>query len=290
MVPGLLPAVVAALLWGGYLYSLKRYFSGYSGAVIAVVVNGIATAWYLPGAYVYLGGFPTVPSLSAFGIAVVLVTVGFAALGFLTVTRALAAGDVTLVAPVAKIVPVFVLPLEVLLLPVALGPLQVAGIAVVTAAVYLANYEGGRLLDPLRNLTESRAVQLALFSAACYGVSDVAKRVALQDVGVPAAYWVIVSLLGPAVFLAPLALRDWPDAGVRAALPKFVGIAVVVALARVATTLSFSVTSASVAATVINAQSVVAVVLGGVLLAEEGFRTRLAASALAVAGIALLAQ
>jgi len=290
MVPGLLPAVAAALLWGGYLYSLKRYFSGYSGAVIAVVVNTAATAWYLPGAYAYLGSLPTVPSLPPTGIAVVLVTVGFAALGFLTVTRALAAGDVTLVAPVAKIVPVFVLPLEVLLLPVALGPLQVVGIGVVTAAVYLANYEGGRLLDPLRNLTDSRAVQLALVSAACYGVSDVAKRVALQDVGISAAFWVIVSLLGPVLFLAPIAVRDWPETGLRADLPKFVGIAVVVALARVTTALSFSVTSASVAATVINAQSIVAVVLGGVLLAEEGFRTRLAASALAVGGIALLAQ
>lgn len=290
MVPGLFPALAAALLWGGYLYSLKRYFSGYSGAVIAVVVNTIATAWYLPGAYAYLGGFPAIPTFSAFGIAIVLVTVAFAALGFLLVTRALAAGDVTLVAPVAKIVPVFVLPLELLLLPVALGPLQVVGIGVVTAAVYLANYEGGRVLDPLRNLTRSHAVRLALLSAACYGVSDVAKRVALQDVGVPTAYWVIVSLIGPALLLAPIAARDWPDEGLRADLPLFVGIAVVVALARVATTLSFSVTSASVAATIINAQSIVAVVLGGVLLAEEGFRTRLAASALAVAGIALIAQ
>ncbi|WP_049934063.1 EamA family transporter, partial [Halarchaeum acidiphilum] len=281
MVPGLLPAVVAALLWGGYLYSLKRHFSGYSGAVVALVVNTLATAWYLPGAYAYLGGFPAFPSLSAVGLGTVVVTVALAAAGFLTVTYALAAGDVSLVAPVAKIVPVFVLPLEILLLGAAFGPLQVLGIAVVTAAVYVANYEGGHVLDPLRNLTRSRAVQLALLSAACYGVSDVAKRVVLQDVGLPGAYWVIVSLLGPALLLAPVAIRRWPREGVRDDLPKFVGIAVVVALARVATTLSFSVTSASVAATVINAQAVVAVVLGGVFLAEEGFRTRLAASALA---------
>ncbi|MFB6078962.1 MAG: EamA family transporter [Halarchaeum sp.] len=289
MVPGILTAVCAALVWGGYLFLLKHRFAGYSGAVVAVVVNSLACAWYLPPALAYLGGAPSVPAVGAWGVAVTAGTIALAAAGFVVLMVALSAGDVSLVAPISKVVPVFVLPLEVLFLDQSFGPLQVLGVGVVTAAVYLANYEDGGLVDPLRNLASSRAVQLALLSAACYGVSDVGKRVVLQSIGIPTAVWIPLALLGTAVLLAPVAYRTWPEGGIRADLPLFVGAAAAVAVARVLTAVTFSVTTASVAATVVNAQAVVAVVLGGVVLAEEGFRTRLAAAALAVGGIALIA-
>lgn len=290
MVSGIATAVLAAFVWGGYLYALKRYFSAYSGAVVAVVMNVCATLWYLPTAGLYLGGFPSLPPLDAMGVFVTLGTIALAAAGFLTFMHAIADGDVSLVAPVAKVVPVFVLPLEVLFLQEAFGPLQVLGVVFATAAIYLANYEGGPILEPFRNLASSRAVQLALLSAMCYAVSDVGKRLVLQDIDVPGSVWIPLSLLGAAVILAPIAYRDWPAGGVREDLPLFVAAAAIVVVGRVLTTVTFSVTSASVAATIINAQAVVAVVLGGYLLAEDGFRTRLAAAALAVTGIALIAS
>ncbi|WP_435100289.1 EamA family transporter [Halarchaeum sp. P4] len=290
MVSGIATAVVAAFVWGGYLYALKRHFSDYSGAVVAVVMNVCATAWYLPTAALYLGGFPAVPSLDPMSLLVTAGTIALAAAGFLTFMHAISDGDVSLVAPIAKVVPVFVLPIEVLLLEEVFGPLQVLGVVFATAAIYLANYEGGPLLGPFRNLASSRPVQLALLSAACYAVSDVGKRLVLQGIDFPGSIWIPVSLLGAAVVLAPIAYRDWPADGVRDDLPLFVAAAAVVVVGRVLTTFAFSVTSASVASTIINAQAVVAVVLGGILLAEDGFRMRLAAAVLAITGIALIAS
>ncbi|WP_188975558.1 EamA family transporter [Halocalculus aciditolerans] len=287
MAAGLFYALAAAFLWGAYLFGLKRYFDDYPGPVVIVLVDGLALCLYLPVSTA-IGGVPDVPAFGVEAAVLVVAAIALAALGFLTFLRALSGGDVSLVAPVSKTVPVFVLPLEVLFFDEFFGPLQVAGIVVVTAGVYLANYRGGGVLTPLENLVSSRAVQFALASAACYAVSDLAKRVVLQDAGVPVRVWVPLQLGGIALLVLPLALRHWPS-GVAADLPKFLVAAGVVALAQQTTAVTFAVTSASVASTVINLQAVVAVVLGGIVLGEEHLRTRLVAAALAVAGVGLIA-
>ncbi len=78
------------------------------------------------------------------------------AVGLLTLFRAIRVGEVSYVSPISKIVPVFVLPLEVGLLGQHLSPLQVGGVVVATAAVYVANWQGTALLAPLRRAQQSR--------------------------------------------------------------------------------------------------------------------------------------
>jgi drug/metabolite transporter (DMT)-like permease len=171
-----------------------------------------------------------------------------------------------------------------------LGALQVAGVGVATAAVYVANYRSGSLLDPLRAAARSRAAGLALLSAVVYAVSDVGKRVALGEMDLAPELWVPTLLGGVLVVLLPLAARAWPGGGaVRPYLPRLAGAGLLVALGEHVTSLAFAVVPASVASPVINTQAVVAVVLGGLLLGEEALGTRLAAAALAVSGVALIA-
>jgi len=55
------------------------------------------------------------------------------------------------------------------------------------------------------------------------------------------------------------------------------------------TTLAFSLVPASIASPIINAQAIVAVVLGGIVLGERYFRVRVAAAVLAVAGVTMIA-
>jgi len=297
MSAGLFYALSAALLWGGYLFGLKRYFAGYPDPVVIVLVDGFALCVYLPVSTVFGDGFPQTPGFDVATIALVAGAILFATLGFLTFLRALSSGEVSLVAPVSKTVPVFVLPLEVAFLGQAFGPLQVAGILVVTAGVYLANYHGGSVLAPLKNLASSQAAQFALVSAACYGIGDLAKRVVLQSAGVPIRLWVPLQFAGIALLVLPLAARAWARdtrndllTTVYGDLPKFLAAACVVVLAQQATAVTFAVTSASIASAVINLQAIVAVLLGGVLLGEEHRRTRLVAAALAVVGVVLIAE
>jgi drug/metabolite transporter (DMT)-like permease len=287
--PGIGYAVVAAFVWGTYIFALKRYFAAYPGTVLTVVVNAAAIAWYLPLAVprVREEGLPTAASFGVWEVGVVVGTVLTTAAAFLVFLYALDAGEVSYVAPINKIVPVFVLPIEVLFLSQRLTPLQVAGVVVATLAVYVANYRRGSLLDPLRKAASARPAQLALVSAMCYAVSDVGKRLALQELGIQPELWVPTLLFGVTVVVLPLALREW--ASVRGDLLKFALAGAGVALGEHVTSLAFQQVPASIASPIINTQAIVAVLLGGIVLRERAFATRLVAAGLAVCGVGLIA-
>jgi drug/metabolite transporter (DMT)-like permease len=283
---GIALALAGALVFGTYVFLVKYRFAHYPDSVYVVCVYAIATVLYAPVAVASDATVPTDPYALA-------VLVGVNALGgvaILAFFRALTLGDVSYVAPVSKVVPLFVLPIELALLPgTELGSLQIAGVLVVTVALYLANYQGD-LLTPLRRAVTLRPGQLALASAAAFGVVDVGKRHLMGDLGVDPAAFVLVLFPVVAVMFAPLAARQWPeDVAVRDDLAALAALAVFVAVGQHVVALAFVELAASVASPLVNAQAVVAVVLGGVVLNEPRFGARLAAAALAVGGVALIA-
>ncbi|QWC18943.1 EamA family transporter [Halorubrum sp. 2020YC2] len=289
---GLLFALAAAVVWGAYLFVLKRAFSGYPPAALTVAINAAAVGWFLAATGLTVGFDDAAAGLSGLvaprQFAVVALTALATAAAFVLFLRAIEDGAVSYVAPINKVVPMFVLPLEVGLLGQVLAPIQVAGVVVTTLAVYVANYEPGGFFAPLARAARSRPAQLALASAACYAVADVGKRVALQELAIPGTLWVPLLLVGVAVVLLPAAARTPIDAS-RRDVPKFLAAGALVALGEHLTTVAFAALPASVASPVINTQAIVAVVLGGVLLGERHFRLRLAAAVLAVVGVAMIA-
>jgi len=290
--PGIAVAVAAAVLWGVYLFALKRYVAGVPATVLTVLVNVCALAWYAPVAVTRLSA-DALPDPTTLGAPAVLALVGAVlgvGVGFVLFVNALALGEVSYVTPINKVVPVFVLPLELLLLGADLPALAFAGIAVVTAAVYVANYRGGDPLEPFRRALSARPAQLALLSAVAYAVGDVAKRAVLDRVGLSPEALVVLVLGGVLLVLLPLAVRDWrgPRSWETPA-PTFLALGLVVATAEHLTSVAFAALPASIASPVINTQAVVAVVLGGVFLGERRLGARLAAAALAVVGVGLLA-
>jgi drug/metabolite transporter (DMT)-like permease len=306
---GLPFAVGAAIVWGSYIFVLKRSFAGYPPAGLTVLINAAAIAWFLPvtvattdlGRLGVSGVAPrsdpigtlvglatAVASIDPVAVAVVAGTATATAAAFVVFLRAIDGGDVSYVTPINKVVPMFVLPLEVLLLGEVLAPIQVAGVVVATAAVYVANYEPGSLLAPLVSAVHSRPAQLALVSAACYALSDIGKRVALQELAIPGTLWVPMLLAGAGLVLLPAAIRN-PPAVTRADAPKFVAVGALVALGEHLTTVAFASLPASVASPVINTQAIVAVLLGGIVLGERYFRIRLLAALLAVGGVTMIA-
>ena len=289
METGLLYALAAAGIWGTYLFVLKRYFADVHGAVLTLFVNVAAIAWYLPYAATRSGGIPAFPPLDTVALVVFVATILLGGAGFLLSVRALTVGDVSYVAPIAKIVPVFVVPFEVLALHTDLEPTAIAGIAIATVAVYFANYEGGNLLEPLRRAVHARPAQLAVVSAMLYAASDVCRRFVLDGFTFPTRLWVPTFLGGVALAVLPLAIRRWPEEGVRPHLLKFVLAGSGVAVGEHVTTLAFSSAPASIVSTLVNAQAIVAVILGGLLLHESGLRRRLGAACLAVVGVGLIA-
>ena len=283
-------AVLAALVWGGYLFALKRYFD-LPSTVLFVSATGLGAVWYLPFAAATLpaGAASTLAAVTAESALVVAGVVVVTAVAVVLSLRALALGDVSYVAPINKIVPVFVLPIEIGLLGATIAPVQVVGVLVATSAVYVANYRSGPFFAPLRAAARNRAAQLALASAALYGVSDVGKRVVLGALDLPPQVWVPLLYAGMTVTVLPFALRAWPDDGVRDDLPKLAAMGGVAVFGEHVTSLAFAAVPASVASPIINTQAVVAVLLGGLVIGEGFLGRRLAASGLAVAGVALVA-
>ena len=288
MADGIAYAVVSALVWGGYLFALKRYFSAYPPSVVVVTANTAAVIWYLPVVLLAPADGPPVERVTLSVLALTAFVLLASAVAYVALLRALAAGDVSYVAPLGKLVPAFTLPLEVVLVNQRLTPLQVAGVGFATLAVYVANYEGTELLAPIRRAVSYRPAQLALGSAALYAGVDVGTRVLLQGAGFRPDVWVLVYTGGVAAALVPLAIRNWPT-GFTSELPKFVVVGAVVAVATHTMTQAFAVLPASVVSPIINTQAIVAVVLGGLLLDEDRFGLRLLAGGVAIVGISLIA-
>ncbi|MEF8822477.1 MAG: DMT family transporter [Halovenus sp.] len=288
MTNGLLLSVAAAVVLGSYLVGVKQYFSHYPPALFVSLTYVAAVVWYLPVAVLTVPADQLVPAVGTRGAAVLLGTAGFTALALFAFYRALSIGDVSYVAPISKIVPVFVLPLEVLLLGQRLSALQVGGVVVATVAVYVANYQQGSVLAPLGQLVRSRAALLALASAAAFGVVDVGKRVSMQALDITPEGFVLTMLVLVAALLSPSAVthRDAVDWQADRRLLALAGLVLVIGQHLVA--VAFETLPASVVSPVVNTQAVVAVFLGSLLLGESHVRIRMAAAGLAVFGVVLI--
>lgn len=288
MTSGFVLSIAAALVLGSYLVGVKRYFSHYPPTLLVALTYSVAVAWYLPAVALAVPMDQLVFSVGLRGWAVLVGTAGFTALALFAFYYSLAIGDVSYVAPISKIVPVFVLPLEVLLLGQRLSALQIWGVCVATVAVYVANYQNDSLLAPVRQLARSKAGLLALASAAAFGVVDVGKRISMQEIGVSPEGFVATMLVLVTLSLSPLAVRHrravdwWGDRYLLAVA----GLVLVIGEHLVA--VAFQTLPASVVSPVVNTQGVVAVFLGSVLLGEPHVRVRLTAAGLAVVGVVLI--
>jgi drug/metabolite transporter (DMT)-like permease len=288
---GLAYAAAGALLFGVYLVVYKRYFSGYPTTVYVFSLESLGLAWYLLIAAVTYGGGPAVPAATPPWAALLFVGVAVAAGGASVVSiRALQVGDVSYAAPLSKLVPLFVLPLELAVVGGALGGLQVAGVLVATGAIYVANYDpaAGSALAPFRAAVTDPAGRLALASAAMFACVDVGSRLLLQELALAPQAVAAGTFVGIVLVTAPFALRQG-RAAFAGLLPRLVPVAAAFAVGVHLVTLSFARLPASVASPIVNTQAVVAVLLGGLLLREEATGRRLAAAGLAVAGIGMLA-
>jgi len=285
---GLGYAIASALLFGGYLVLIKQRFTAYPAPVYLAGVNGSALLVYLPIALLTVAG-PFFPTFSMEGVALMVGVSVLTGIALLTMFRAIVEGEVSYVAPISKLAPLFVLPLEVVLLAEVLAPVQIAGVLVATVAIYVANYEPGELIEPLRRALTTRAPQLALVSAATFGFVDVGKRVMMQELSLPPQTYLPVMFAVTTAMVVPFARRRTIPDTLREDAWLFAVAGVIVAVGNHVILLAFQILPASIASPIINAQAIVAVVAGGLLLGEAHFRVRLLAAALAICGIVLIA-
>jgi drug/metabolite transporter (DMT)-like permease len=288
---GVVTALAAAVVFGVYLYLYKRFFDVLPATVYLVVNETAGLLWYLPiAALTWPAGTAVVPPTAGRSGLVLLGGVG-AVVGAANVVsiRALKLGDVSYVAPLNKLIPVFVLPIEVAVLAAGVGPLQIGGVVLAAGAIYAANYDGGAFAAPLRRAVSYRPAQLALLGAVLFAVGDVGTRAVLSTTSIPTQTVAMATFVAVMLAALPFAVSRvrWPR--LRAVLPGLVALAAVFAVGVHLVTVSFARAPASVVSPIVNTQAVVAVLLGSLLLGEGYLRRRLAAAVLAVAGVTLVA-
>ncbi|WP_323173592.1 DMT family transporter [Natrialba sp. PRR66] len=284
---GIAFAGLAALLYGTSLFAMKQWFAEYPSSTFLSITYTLSVVLYLP--VVLASDAPFLPAsnrMEALGsiFAVTMLT----ALAMVFLFRSIRLGEVSYVSPISKIIPVFVLPLEVGLLSQRLSALQVGGVGIATIAIYIANWQGTTLLAPIERASRSRPAQLALLSAATFAVVDVGKRLLMQELAVAPTTYVPLMFLGVAALMGPVAIRAYrPDDWWRD-LPYFVVTALIIASGNHVVLLAFQRLPASIVSPVVNGQAIVAVILGAIFLEESHLRARLAATALAIVGITMI--
>lgn len=287
MTDGLTVAIAAAALFGAYIVGIKRYFNDYPPTVFVAVSYAIGAVWYLPVVVVRIPGDKFWRVLTNHGPVLVAIS-AITALALVAFYASLVLGDVSYIAPLGKMVPVFVLPLEVIALRQPITGLQVLGIATVTIAIYAINYQGGSVLAPIRRLFKSRAAGLAIISAILFAIVDVGKRVSMQELAIPTEIFVFTTLILVAILLSPFISRNRGSIDIANDRRRLLVAGVVLSVGQHLVATAFETLPASIASPVINAQAVVAALLGGLLLREPNQYLRGAAACLAIIGITIL--
>jgi drug/metabolite transporter (DMT)-like permease len=289
---GVVYGLTAATMLGLSSFIYKTYLSQYSVPVYITVAYSWAFIWYLalttfirPGTN--SSSFEFAPlSVALLGFVVITMALG---VGFSI--RAVKLGELSYVAPLYNLVPLFVLPLEVVLFRQRFTLLELIGILCATAAVYAVNYESGSIVAPLTAVFARHPARLALAGAGFFALTDLAKRVTLQEVAVPPSVLVATIFFGMVVCMTPFAARRWlaSEISIRSNLLLFAITGALVSVGEYAVALAFGSLPASLASPLVSFQSVVAVVLGGLVLQETDFRRRIVASFLLVCSVALIA-
>jgi len=289
--PGVLPSLAAALIFGVYLFVYKHSFDDLPSTVYVATVETAGFCWYaVIAALTWPAGEPVVPSdFGATAAAVLVVVCAAIAAANLVSIRAFKLGDVSYVAPLNKLAPAFVFPVELVVLAASPAPIQVVGLGLAVVAIYVANYEGGNLLVPFRRAASYRPARLALAGAVLFALSDVGIRALLSRTDLTPQAVALATFAGVAIAAIPLAAQRVDRPQLRRALPGIVALASVFAVAVHLKTIAFDVASATIVSPIVNTQAIVAVLLGGVILREDGLARRLAAAVLAVGGVALIA-
>jgi drug/metabolite transporter (DMT)-like permease len=220
----------------------------------------------------------------------------------LLIARAVHHSDLSLVAPLKSLTPLFMLVTAPLLIGEHATPTGVAGVAVIVAGAYLLSEpDGAGLLAPYRALVRDSGAREMLVVALIFSVSAVVDKIGVLASG-PLAWAASLNLfvaagVGPLVVVRGrrAASRDAPESGDDGVLGgsaavrrDLAGAAFVTAIALAAQMAAIALTAAAYVIAVKRTSVLFAVLAGGVLFGERGTPRRAIAALIMVAGFALV--
>lgn len=212
------------------------------------------------------------------------------AVAALLIARAVHRSDLSLVAPLKSLTPLFMLGTAPLLIGEYATPVGVAGVVVIVAGAYLLSEpEDSGILAPYRALFQDAGAREMLVVAVIFSVSAVVDKVGVQASGpftwAAALNLFVAAAVGPVVLIRR-ATRGVPLlAGARR---DVAGAAAVTAVALAAQMAAITMTAAAYVIAVKRTSVLFAVLAGGVFFQERATRRRAVAAIIMIAGFALV--
>lgn len=269
----------------------KHAVRGVDPVLVAVGVTGVPGV--VLGAIVLAGG-PAMPG-PEFALALA-VSGGINAAATPMIMVALKRSDLSLVAPVTSLTPLFMLATGAVVLGEFPGPAGLVGVAVIVAGAYLLSVSEVRAgpLAPLRALLRDPGARAMLVVAFLYSISA-----AYDKVGTRASsplLWAAAIHAVTALALAPLAV--WrhrrreaavaSDATIRRAMPAILLAGVLTAIGAAAQMTALMLTLAAYVIAVKRTSTLFGVLLGRSVFREERTGERLLGAAVMLAGFLLV--
>ncbi|HUG41272.1 MAG TPA: EamA family transporter [Longimicrobiales bacterium] len=262
---------------------------------VAVALGVAAVPAVAIGAVVLARGLPALGP--AFWTALA-VSGGINALATPLLVLALQRSDLSLVAPVTSLTPLFMLATGAVVLGELPGPLGIAGVAVIVAGAYLLSVSEVRAgpLAPFRVLVRDPGARTMLVVAFLYSISA-----AYDKVGTGASdplFWAAAIHAVTAGFLLPVAFlrargtarrrRAVPSRGPRGAAPAILFAGIFTAIGAAAQMTALMMTLAAFVIAVKRTSTLFGVLLGHALFREENVRERLVGAAVMLAGFLMI--
>jgi len=255
-----------------------------------VAYSWFATLLYLPALFYFLPQ-ATLPSNPFVWLAY---TVSAAAniFGILAINASLKHGEMSIVVPLQKLIPVFVAINAWLVLNESLTIANLTGIFILTAGSYIVLLKQGKsVLEPIHAFGSSTGAQMAVLSAVIYSFASIADRYAAQAIH-PKIYAFLI-LLGMTISLTMYTLflkrKNFDEAckDVQRRPLKYVGVGFVVAGGFFSIMTAYSLAEATKVVPVIQIQVLINVVAGGYLFKEDNILRKLVGSLLIIGGVVL---
>jgi len=212
------------------------------------------------------------------------------AVAALLIARAVHRSDLSLVAPLKSLTPLFMLGTAPLLIGEYATPAGIAGVVVIVAGAYLLSEpEGSGILAPYRALFQDAGAREMLVVAVIFSISAVVDKVGVQASG--AFTWAAALNLFVAAAVGPVVLIRRATRGVpllAGAGRDVAGAAAVTAVALAAQMAAITMTAAAYVIAVKRTSVLFAVLAGGVFFEERATRRRAVAAIIMIAGFALV--
>jgi len=227
--------------------------------------------------------------ISPFSLGLVALTAALAALAGVLILISLKKGDLSLIAPIQTLTPLFVLIIAIFFLKQSPGPVGLIGILlVVIGGIFLDKNPHESVVSVLKRIVSYQPALIAVAAAVLFAIASILDQIGLESAGI--GIWILYVYFFIFLFLTPVVVlsRRKTLPALKNHLPLLVFVTGFHVLAIFLQFSALTLKSASYVMSIKRLSSVFAVLLASIFLKEKRAVSRIPGAVIMVAGAILI--